>query len=367
MKNILCIHQGFELYGSDRTFVLSLKAIRKSYPRSKITVLLPKSGPLFSLLEKEQICDVIKIEEIAVLRKSDIKRFKIFALLNSLLRLRATIRNTKGYDLIYINSIVILDYILATRSHANTIVHIHEIPGKFATLVFRALLKFSKATCFFVSKAAKENFGLNKGVVILNGVEGYPYKEKSFGKPLKILHIGRINNFKGQDLLIQALGRIKEQVDFRLAIVGSVFGDQHYLIERLKQLVKKYKLNDVIQFHDFAVNPAKFYEWADVVVISSKRPESFGLVAVEAMSAGPIVLAARLGGLAEIFVHNESGLYFHANDVEDLGNKLLIIYNNKSLCSDISKKARMLFEQKFTEEKYIERFSESLKLQKRTK
>ena len=48
---IACIHQGYELYGSDRCFVESVAAIRKAFPQAEIEVVLPRAGPIVALLE----------------------------------------------------------------------------------------------------------------------------------------------------------------------------------------------------------------------------------------------------------------------------------------------------------------------------
>ena len=66
-KSILCVHQGAELYGSDRMFVMSVSALRTTYPDAKITVVLPQTGPLIEYLEP--ICDEIIYQELFVLRR----------------------------------------------------------------------------------------------------------------------------------------------------------------------------------------------------------------------------------------------------------------------------------------------------------
>jgi hypothetical protein len=69
---IACIHQGYELYGSDRCFVESVAAIRKAFPQAEIEVVLPRAGPIVALLE--DMVDRIAIEPIWVLRRSSLPR-----------------------------------------------------------------------------------------------------------------------------------------------------------------------------------------------------------------------------------------------------------------------------------------------------
>ena len=43
---IVCVHQGYELYGSDRAFIDSVAALREAWPQADIEVVLPHDGPI---------------------------------------------------------------------------------------------------------------------------------------------------------------------------------------------------------------------------------------------------------------------------------------------------------------------------------
>jgi hypothetical protein len=43
--HIVCVHQGYELYGSDRAFIDSVAALREAWPQADIEVVLPHDGP----------------------------------------------------------------------------------------------------------------------------------------------------------------------------------------------------------------------------------------------------------------------------------------------------------------------------------
>ena len=47
---IACVHQGYELYGSDRCFVESVAAFREAFPEAEIEVVLPRPGPIAAAL-----------------------------------------------------------------------------------------------------------------------------------------------------------------------------------------------------------------------------------------------------------------------------------------------------------------------------
>ena len=47
---IICVHQGFELYGSDRSFIESVTSFRDAWPQADIEVVLPCEGPIVAPL-----------------------------------------------------------------------------------------------------------------------------------------------------------------------------------------------------------------------------------------------------------------------------------------------------------------------------
>ncbi|TIV30126.1 MAG: glycosyltransferase family 1 protein, partial [Mesorhizobium sp.] len=48
---IACVHQGYELYGSDRSFAESVAALRAAFPAAEIEVVLPREGPIVEILK----------------------------------------------------------------------------------------------------------------------------------------------------------------------------------------------------------------------------------------------------------------------------------------------------------------------------
>ena len=77
--NITCVHQGYELYGSDRSFVETVHAIRAAFPAATIEVVLPQHGPIVRLLEP--LASRITIEPLWILRRKDLKTLATIGLL----------------------------------------------------------------------------------------------------------------------------------------------------------------------------------------------------------------------------------------------------------------------------------------------
>lgn len=358
MKNILCVHQGYELYGSDRMFLLSLKAFRNKYSNCHITVHLPVEAILSSKIIEDGLADEVIFSPMAVLRKSDFKKLNFSNVLWSLFKLPRKVRFCNSFDLVYVNSIVVFDYLLASRfSKSKCIVHIHEIVDGIVRSFFEKLLLFSKAYCIFVSQATKKSYTkFNKGEVVLNGIKGFDFKERVFSGEFNILQIGRINSMKGHDILLKALITLNSKYLFKVRIVGDVFDNQNHYKDEIYDLIKQNRLEEIVEVMGFSNFPRSDYEWADIVVIPSKKPESFGLVAIESMSVGSITLASKIGGLAEIFNDEESGLYFEPNSVDSLVIALEKVLNSKDLCNNIARTGNELYKNMYTEEAYMNRF-----------
>jgi glycosyltransferase involved in cell wall biosynthesis len=120
-----------------------------------------------------------------------------------------------------------------------------------------------------------------------------------------VLLPGRLTNWKGQAVLIEALAQMDRQ-DVCCVLVGSDQGRHRYstgLIRRAQQLGVADRLRLAGQCDDM---PAALM-LADVVVHASIEPEAFGRVVIEAQAMGRPVIASDLGGPVETVEQGVSG------------------------------------------------------------
>jgi len=327
---IVCVHQGYELYGSDRCFIDSVAALRSAWPLADIEVVLPQDGPIVRPLEK--LATRVAIEPLFILRRCGFA--KLLAL--SPLRLPAALwraaRRMRGAQLVLVNTVVVLDYMLLARFFSRkTLVHVHEIPDGAKLKLFRALLAWTKAEVIFNSNATRSAYRLRNQTqhTVYNGITPpvglAPATDYDGQRPLRLLMMGRINRIKGQDLLIEAVARLPRDVVNRLdiRIVGGTFKDDNRREENLRLAVHSARLDAVVRFEPFISDPAALYQWADIVVMPSRLPESLGRVAIEAMAHGRAVLASRIGGLAEIVEENVTGWQIAPNDTQAWSGAIL--------------------------------------------
>jgi D-inositol-3-phosphate glycosyltransferase len=177
-----------------------------------------------------------------------------------------------------------------------------------------------------------------------------------------VLFVGRITKAKGLRILVKAIARVKNKFNEEMKLIvigGDVSGVMHSEEEsrekkRLKRLIKKLDLEDDAIF----LGPVRrerlpyFYSIADVCVVPSLY-ESFGLVAVEAMSCGTPVIASKVGGLAHTVRDGYSGLHFLPGRSDHLAKAILKLITDSQRMEEIGVNARLRTAREFGLERTV--------------
>ena len=169
-----------------------------------------------------------------------------------------------------------------------------------------------------------------------------------------ILLPGRITEWKGHEMFIEAMNKINIQLghkSFKAVILGSDQGRDLYK-KKLIRLVEQYRMNDQIKFVDHCENMPLAYKISDLIVSTSIEPEAFGRIAVEAQSMEKPIIASNLGGSKETIINNKTGILFDAGDSDDLSKKIIEFFNfDKSTIEQMGKEGRKNVSAKFNVEK----------------
>lgn len=130
--------------------------------------------------------------------------------------------------------------------------------------------------------------------------------------PLELLFVGHLVSHKGPATLLKALAARSSASRFTITFCGT--GPQRGHLEELaRQLRLSVTWRGEIPLADVAATMAR----ADVLVVPSIR-EALGLVALEGMAAGCVVVASRTGGLAVTVKDGANGLLAEPGDPADL-------------------------------------------------
>jgi glycosyltransferase involved in cell wall biosynthesis len=136
-----------------------------------------------------------------------------------------------------------------------------------------------------------------------------------------VLFVGaldRAHHFKGADRLLRAFGQLRDRRS-TLLVVGE--GD---LRPGLERLASDLGVADRTRFVGKVSNTnlAPFYNAADVLVLPSVPPESFGLVLIEAMASGRPVVAHDIPGVRTLVRPGVDGYLAQPGDLADLVEKI---------------------------------------------
>ena len=132
--------------------------------------------------------------------------------------------------------------------------------------------------------------------------------------------IGRITPWKGQALLLEALSKMHNK-NYCCLIVGSDQGRTSYS-NKLKDMVKKYGLDDRVQFIEHSFDIPALLMISDIVLSTAIEPEAFGRAAIEGQAMGKIVIASNIGGSLENTIDGVTGKLFKSGDADDLASTI---------------------------------------------
>ena len=342
---ILYVHGSAEMYGSDKV-LLNLAQAEARRGVLLPVVVLHEDGPLRSALELAGV--EVHVGHVAKISRAMFSLSAPWVLARQMAAaFRDLDRAARGRPLalVYSNTLAVLGgAVWAWRRGHRHVWHVHEILLKpwlvcrglpwMADLLSDQVISNSRQTETWLLRQAP---GLKaRSSVVFNGLAPMPEvpveqvaqaRHRLCPAPEAVLATvaGRLNHWKGQGLLLQAVAQLRDQGrlgDLHVAVVGDVFVGQDHIKQGLMQQVQQLGLQDRVQFIPFVADIVAVWRASDIAVVPSLEPEPFGMVAIEAMACGLPVIAARHGGLLDIVVDNETGLLFEPGNAHALAEAL---------------------------------------------
>jgi glycosyltransferase involved in cell wall biosynthesis len=190
------------------------------------------------------------------------------------------------------------------------------------------------------------------------GVEEVPAGEKRTKNDeyIKLLFVGRLERRKGVHTIFEALPRIlMENENVTMEFIGNTGIHDAALNTTFEAYFRDKYENEPwynrARFLGEASDEVKMTKYTECdIFIAPSLYESFGIILVEAMSAGKPVVCANAGGMKEIVVDGETGYAIEPEDSGQLYEKIKLLIDNKELREELGKKGYARYKKYFTNE-----------------
>ena len=219
---------------------------------------------------------------------------------------------------------------LVVSEHSNVTWQFRDRPAHIRLIGASMRLFYPRADArVCVSKDVADDLSRVSGIarkefaVVYNPIE--QYGDRSFstspavwtGTERRVLAVGTLKTEKNHALLLEAFARLHRRQPANLVILG-----EGPLRAALEQRANDLGIRDVTRFPGFQLDPAAYYQTADVFALTSNF-EGLANVLIEALSAGvPVVSTDCRSGPREILDDGKYGRLVPLGDAEALADAL---------------------------------------------
>lgn len=170
---------------------------------------------------------------------------------------------------------------------------------------------------------------------------------KKFGvsrdKPL-ITQVSRFDKWKNPEGVIKVFERVREKVDCRLVLCGSMATDDPEslgiytrLNRHAKRLLEKGEVIFITSENQILVNAL---QRVSSVIIQKSLKEGFGLTVTEALWKGAPVVASNVGGIPLQIVDGENGFLLDPQDFDGFADRIVAILQDTNLARELGQRGK---------------------------
>jgi len=158
-----------------------------------------------------------------------------------------------------------------------------------------------------------------------------------------ILYLGAVNIRRGLDTTIKAIAKLKSRIpQIKFVIVGGRSRD----MATLKNLVQEYQVTNYVSFEGWQDLTlfASYIEASDICISPIKRnlhhDTTFANKLFQYMSIGKPVIVSDCPPQKKVVDNENCGLTFRGDDVEDLADKIMQLYNHTEIRKEMGQKGK---------------------------
>ena len=202
---------------------------------------------------------------------------------------------------------------------------------------------------FYRTKFIEDGINPNKIQAIHNSIEMNDYNVETQDDGYA-LYFGRLSKEKGILNLINAFAKCNKG---NLYIAGE--GPEK---EKIEKIIKENSLEDRVKLLGFldkeqmtdVTRKCKF------VVVPSIWYENCPYSVLETLAIGKPIIGSNMGGIPELVIDNENGFIY--NTVDELTEKMNVLFENEDLVKQFSKKSKELAKQNYDREVYYNKLKQ---------
>jgi glycosyltransferase involved in cell wall biosynthesis len=353
LTTILYLHSSDELYGSDKSLLDMVGGLDRERFRA-IVVLptdLPYKGELACALRRQGI--EVHHVDMPILRRRYFNPLGAIATLRRLIKsvpLLLSIARSADVDVVHSNTTaVLLGPLLAGLLRVPHVWHVRELilrprivrfclntyvysGATVMVCISDAVVRHVEASAF-LRRAKSENstevqrlarMHIIRDAIDLGGAVSPEERVRvraelgATADHVLVGMVGRISSGKGQEYFIEAVRHVAAACpQARFAIVGGPPIDETWRLDRLREQVHAFGLDDRLVVTGQRGDVPAVMSALDVFVLPSQSPEAMGRVVVEAMHAGAVPIVTNHGGAPEFVEPGVTGLLVAPHDPSD--------------------------------------------------
>ncbi len=181
-----------------------------------------------------------------------------------------------------------------------------------------------------------------------------PITAKKEQSALQLIAVGRFHWVKGYQILMDALGALKERgMAFKLLLIAE--GE---IPEEINYAIHQYNMHENITIIGKLSHQAviKHLEESDLLLLPSVN-EGIANVVVEAMAVGTPVLSSNCGGMTEVIENGVNGLLFENRNSKHLAEQLVVFSAlNWEVRFAMARKAKATVQLNFTRDRMLNQY-----------
>jgi len=250
--------------------------------------------------------------------------------------------NKNDFDIIHLNeplspTYLLLIYLVRKIKIVGTF-HAYGEKKHFWYFYFKSFLNFFlKKIDYKICVSNSSQKYINRyfdfeSIIIPNGINLQKYRDiKEKPKILrnsnkKILFVGRFEEQrKGFNLLLNSFNKLSKEIKNLDLIVAGPGNSKNFKIKNPNADFNKISIIGTVLQSELP----SFYKNVDVICLPSLENESFGVIILEAMASGKILVLSNIESYKELSEKNNYGFLYTYNSTEDLYNLLYNLLNKK--------------------------------------